>query len=222
MTIKSFAKQLQISEPTLKRWFKGKGLSLRDWIRMIDLLDLSMDQVISQASPRSIPQLEYTRKQEEALGEHKGLLAFFQQLHQRKKIAKIANEYSLTMKSTAFYLRKLDEIGLIRWMDGLEYELISEGEPIWRKGGPLSKKFRNQAINGLIHNNLENGKLKLAIYEIDSSAAADIEAKLQEILGMAKQSEKRSRLGGDRTKSYGLSYIITEYSPDFLSDIPNV
>lgn len=220
--IKTFSKKLGISEPTLKRWLVGTGLSLKDWLRMLEVLDLSFEDVINRADLPSVNQFEYTEKQEEVLSKTLGLLAFFQQLLQGCSAKKIASQHELTKKSVAFYLRKLDDLGLIRWERDLNCKLLRHGEPVWKKNGPLARTFRAKAFAELVVANKETGKLRLAIYNIPFADLQELESKINDTFQFAQAAEKRVRITKEKSQTLGIASVMSEYQPDFLHLIPNI
>lgn len=220
--IKAFSKKLGVSEPTLKRWLVGTGLSLKDWLRMLEVLDLSLEEAINRADLPSVNQFEYTEKQEEVLSRTSGLLAFFQHLLEGQSAKRIASQYELTKKSVAFYLRKLDDLGLIRWEQDLNCKLLRNGEPVWKKNGPLARTFRTKAFTELVAAHKETGKLRLAIYNMPLADIQELEKKINEVFQCAQASEKRARLTKEKTQTLGIASVMAEYRPDFLYLIPNV
>lgn len=212
---------LDVSEPTMKRWLRAQGLLLKDWSKMLKVLELSPLDVLSKANIIQKSQFEYSEKQEESFVKIPGLLAFFQQITEGLNAEQIASKFRLNSASVVFYLKKLDEIGLIRWGTAWTFSILKSGEPKWRKNGALSLAFRTQVFNELIYNNKNSEKLRLAIYRLSLSDIAKLQEMLADVFEFAKQAESRSKYMANRSKTIGLAVLNSEYQPDFLYSIPN-
>ena len=222
LTTKKFAKMMNVSEPTMKRWFNGKGLLLKDWYEMLKVLNLNPVEVVGNSSVRSVNRYEYTLKQEDALSKVPGLLSFYQQIIEGISVDEIARNYDLKPRSLTYYLNLLDRIELIRWKEGYDFKLINSGEPRWRKDGPLAIKFREKVFNELIYENRKTEKLKLALYRVSLEDFQKIQELISEIYEYGKNAEQISKFKKGRLKTIGLASCISEYKPDFLYSIPNV
>lgn len=80
LTHSELAKRLGVSEPTVKRWLRGEGISIQQWLKLIDTTGIRFSDIASALDEPSIEQFEYSEKQERVLAEITGLLAFFQSL----------------------------------------------------------------------------------------------------------------------------------------------
>lgn len=221
LTIKRFAKMLDVSEPTMKRWLKAQGLLLEDWAKMLRVLDLDAVEALARANMKPKGQFEYSEKQEDAFVKHPGLLAFFQQALEGLDAQQIKAKFKLTNASISFYLKKLDDLQLIRWGTGHHFSLVRTGEPKWRKQGSLSKTFRNQVFNELVFDNKNSEKLRLAIYRLSLPEVQKLQEMLNEVFDFAKQAEHRSKYSNENFKTIGLGIVNADYQPDFLYTIPN-
>lgn len=222
ITIKSFAKMMSVSEPTMKRWLNGQGLLLKDWGRMLHVLDLPIVEVAARVDSTTREQFEYTEQQEEALSKTPGLLAFFQQLLEGFDAKKIMARHHLSQQSTISYLKKLDDIGLIRWGKNFEFTHLREGEPRWKKSGPLARTFRSKVFRELIEVNRDSGHLQMMIYHLSLVDIQKLQEMMEEVFRFARSSERKAKaLEEKRTRTIGMGVIIEEYKPDFLYSIPD-
>jgi transcriptional regulator with XRE-family HTH domain len=171
ITQEEFAKIMKTSVPTIKRWLKGEGVLLRDWIKMLDCLGLSFAEAIMAIEASSTKVFTYTIEQERLLSTEDGLLAFFDHLLKGKTPAQIARQFSLTQESVIFYLSKLDKVSLVEWLPKNKVKLLVNGEPHWIKMGPLSRKFRKQIIQSHIENYIDDrDHLKVNIYSLSEES----------------------------------------------------
>src|SRR6185312_13327169 len=153
LRIKDLAKLLKVSEPTIKRYLAGRGVTLEVWTKMYEVLGLDIRQMADRAGSIMVYQKTYTEKQELGFCKIPGLYAFHSQMLMGFSVKEIVAKYKLTEKSTIFYLKHLDDIGIIQWKSGFEYKMTLSGEPNWRKNGPLSRKFKDSIFSDFIYAN---------------------------------------------------------------------
>lgn len=208
----AFAKRLKISLPTLKRWLAGTGVSLENWLLMLDALDLSLADVLGRVEMKALHQFEYTLAQEEEFCRVPGLLAFYDHLLKENSVEKTA----LSQKAIASFLKKLDQIGLIRWEEGFRFRLLKVGEPRWRRNGPLAKLHRERIYLELIAAHRSSSDLRIGIYKLLPADAAKIEEILDSAFTAAKIAEQKRKIPGGKIKSFGLVGLFCEYEPEFL------
>lgn len=220
ITIKKFAMTLNVSEPTMKRWLKGQGLLLGDWMKLLEALGLTPADAISKLQS-SRDQFEYSEQQEEAFVKTPGLIAFFQELQNGLSAKDVVSKYKLSSKSSSYYLRKLDDLKLIKWGEGLKSALLKKGEPKWRKNGLLSKTFRSKVFNELIFANKEARALKIGLYRLNLEDIQKLQEMSDELFKFAKTAESKARISNEIAKPIGLAFIADHYEPDFLYSIPN-
>src|SRR3989338_8851300 len=118
------AKRVGVSIPSIKRWLRGEGILLNQWIKLITALDLSLPDISSQLYSRDRGQFEYTEQQEEALANTPGLLAFFDLILRGKNTNEIIDQYRLPIWQVSDFLMKLDDIRLIRWGLGNKVKIL--------------------------------------------------------------------------------------------------
>lgn len=217
-TIKSFAKELGVSEPTLKRWLNGGGLSLDRWAQLLKALGISLADVAASMRDSGDELFEYSERQERELAKTAGLLAFFQCMLIGKTPPQIARQFKLDDRSLAFYLQRLDRIGLIDWQREFAARLKRRGEPKWRKNGDLAKLFRERIFRELLVDKRE--KFRMAIYNLTNGDAEKFSAQLEELLVHARRAEQRSKINQETTYSYGFAFALDRYAPDFLYHVP--
>jgi len=214
ITQAEFARIMKVSLPTMKRWLNGNGVLLKDWVIMLEYLELSLSEVATRLGEVQKRTFCYTLKQEEAFAKEEGLLAFFDQLLKGKTHKQISRLFSLDEISIIFYLSKLDRIGLIEWQAGNKIKLLVDGEPSWIENGPLAKKFRMQIIEGHCNKYLDKRKhLKLNLYSLSETSIQKLSLLLDEVSDRTRILELKDQ-NLDNTK---LTTLILGYG---LNDIP--
>ncbi|MGE0631856.1 MAG: hypothetical protein AB7O96_05585 [Pseudobdellovibrionaceae bacterium] len=220
LTYPLLAKRLHVSVPTIKRWLRSEGLSVQQWLEFLSAVGLSLSDVASAISEPSADQFEYTEKQETLLAETPGVLAFFQSLLSGETPVEIQKTHGLSKQSIIFYLKKLDEISLVVWTEGLACKLKVRGEPKWKKGGPLAKKFRDRLLNDFIWPRKNEDCFRLGIYEVTKKDCQELAAQVGVLFETAKNMEKKARLLKIKTETTCIGTCLDYYSPEFLSQIP--
>jgi transposase len=218
LRMRDLASRMRVSEPTVKRWLAGKGVSLKAWTELLAALGLTLQEALEQVRKVTLHQLEYTEKQEKALSRTPGLLAFYQQLLLGRSIQELQAEHRLSERAVREYLRRLDEIDLLRWEKGLGFRLLKKGEPRWRKNGPLARAFRKAALDEFLGKHLDG--LKLGIYSLPEAEAERLQQQVQSLYLEAWKAEENSKQRKSARRSMGLAVLLEEYEPGFLSKIP--
>ncbi len=221
LTYSLLARRLDVSEPTIKRWLRGEGISIQQWMCLIEAIGIRLSDIAAALDEPARDQFEYSEKQEKVLSDTVGLLAFFQSLLLANSPTEIMREHALSKVSVSSYLRKLDEIGLIEWTDGMTCKLKLQGEPKWRKNGPLSKKFREQLFNQFIWTRKNEDCFRLGIYELTKDDKQDLSGVVSKVFETAKNLEKKARLMKLKTETVCVGTCLDRHSPDFLYKIPD-
>ncbi len=221
LTYSLLAKRLGVSVPTIKRWLRGEGISIQQWMGLIGAIGVRLSDVASALDEPSADQFEYSEKQEKVMSDTVGLLAFFQSLILGNSPMEIMKEHSLSKVSISSYLKQLDEIGLVGWTEGMTCKLKVQGEPKWRKNGPLSKKFREQLFNQFIWPRKNEDCFRLGIYELTKKDKQDLSGLIEKVFESAKNFEKKARLLKLKTETVCVGTCLDQHSPDFLYKIPD-
>lgn len=193
ITQKDLAKMMGKSEPTLKRWLRGEGLLLTDWLKMLEVLQLDLTELSEMTKNAHQSSFEYTIQQEKIFVETPGLLAFFDQLLLGKTPQQISKSYQLSGKSFISYLSKLEKMDLIEWLPRNKIKLRVQGSPRWIAGGPLRQKFRKQMLTAFISKYEQQEELKLNVYHLSkksTQACAEIIAEAQEQIRRLELKDK--------------------------------
>ncbi len=221
-TQEEFAEIIGISIPTLSRWLRGEGLLFQDLNMMLEKLGVKLSELAMLAEGDVANKFTYTIEQEDAFVSTEGLLAFFDQLLNRKTVSHIARTFKLSEKSINFYLSRLDKLKLIEWLPNNKFKIIVSGEPSWIVGGPLSQKFRKQIINEHIQNHLNNREmLRMGVYSLTADSNKKINEKFQELMETIRMLELKDTNSGLLKK---LTTVILGYGQNdvpILTKIPN-
>lgn len=213
---------LKISLPTMKRWLKGNGVLLRDWVRMLDMLNLTLVEIAKLAEGELSKKFFYSLPQEQEFAKEDGLLAFFDALLKGKTVSQIARHHSLSERSVIFYLSRLEKIGLIEWLPKNKVKLLVAGEPNWIKGGPLSKKFRRKIIDAHMSRYIDDSEnLKIAVYSLGKESSQRVRLLMSEFVEKIRIFEIKDGSNSDSKKLTTLILGMSQDEPPFLCEVPN-
>lgn len=151
------AKALDVSEPTIKRLFQDKDCKLSRLAEICDVLDISLNDIISN-DPRPDPSGNYLpMKVERELSENGSLFAVLILIIDGYTLKEIATIYDVEEKSVFLYARDLEKIGLIDIMPNNRVKLTFNGPLTWNPKGPLLRQIKktNQSFLSWVMNRSE-------------------------------------------------------------------
>lgn len=222
LRIKDLAKLLKVSEPTVKRYLAGKGVTLEVWTKLYEVLELNIRQVADRAGSIMVYQKTFTEKQELAFCKVPGLYAFNYRIDQGFSAQEIMSKHKLTEKSVMFYLKSLDNIGLIKWKGQFEFNKSYSGEPNWRRGGPLQKKYKDKNFNDFVVANKDTQNIRMGGYSLTAEDLLAIRQQADAVLTTAWRADQRNRSIKHGKISVSIFYLVAEYDPEHQSYIPNI
>jgi len=222
LRIKDLAKLLKVSEPTVKRYLAGKGVTLEVWTKLYEVLELNIRQVADRAGSIMVYQKTYTEKQELAFCKIPGLYAFCFHIDQGFSAQEIMTKHKLTEKSAIFYLKNLDNVGLIKWKGQLEFNRTHSGEPNWRRGGPLQKKFKEKNFNDFVVANRNSENVRMGGYVLTAEDLLVVRQQADAVLTTAWRADQRNKSIKHGKKTVSIFYLVAEYAPEHETVIPNI
>lgn len=142
VTYASLAKQLNVSEATMKRFFTAKDGSIGRIAEICSALSISFADLVEQSKNQGEHVFALTLEQETFFASHPSYFAFFQELLEKNLSPKeVRTKHGINQHSVAKYLRQLDKMGLIEWLPYDRVKLKVQGTQNWLDGGPLQQKF---------------------------------------------------------------------------------
>jgi transcriptional regulator with XRE-family HTH domain len=140
------ARHLQVSEGTIKRYLKGRGLTVEILDSLAEVVDLTLVSLVSRVDQRNIGRSEITKSQERELGRMSSIVGVvFFLLLQKWTPTRIAEEFDLNSLSISTALTQLEKIGVIRVAPSGRVVLLVNGSMEAVKGGSLGKNLIEQA-----------------------------------------------------------------------------
>lgn len=144
VTYRQLAKELKLSEASIKRLFSEKSFSLKRLEAVCSVIDLNFYDLAKISVDAETGPSVLTVEQEKTLSDNPKLLVFFYLLLNGRTPDSIVSDYKIDEKESLGFLLKLDKLKLIELYPGNKVRLLTQKNIIWRKNGPIRKKYENQ------------------------------------------------------------------------------
>lgn len=210
-TQSELAKKLDVSLPTLKRWLSGRAVTLENLKRLTDALGISFVELAAAADDEGKVRFQYTPEQEEHLARTPELLAFFDYLLRGYSPSNIQKKFNLSTARVERCLSRLDRLKLIEWLPKNKAVLKVVGEPVWRKDGPLSRRFTAQIKADFVESRDVHFE-KFALHDYLPEDRMKIERMLEDILELTRQAGSRAAVSKGSSESGGLFVSFKKFS----------
>ena len=135
----TLAERLDVAEPTVWRWLRGKGLSLTRLDQICAVAGLDLRDLVGRS--HGPEQEAFTLAQERILAADRGLaLAFFAILHGAQR-HDLEDQFGLTGTRLEQHLARLHRMDLVDIGPSGRLRARTRKAVRWRRGGPMSVAF---------------------------------------------------------------------------------
>lgn len=139
---REIADTLAVSEPTIKRWFAGKGITVEHLEDLCVFAGVSLIELIEFTAHDTDARLrQLSIEQEEVLAQDKNLAFVFSVILRGWAPVDLWREQGLEPAALVSYLIQLEKIRLIELLPGNEVRLLTTRDVEWRKDGPIRTQF---------------------------------------------------------------------------------
>lgn len=153
MTYAELARQMEVSEPTVKRLFVERDCKFSRLESICQLLDLSISEVLDIADRADEPVLTLSHEVEQALAESPALFHFYLLLRDEMSATEIASVHGLDDADLHLYARDLERLGLVKTgamgrvtpCSSAPLQLASNG-PLQRQLAEINLEFVRRSI----------------------------------------------------------------------------
>lgn len=115
ITYKQVGRRLKMTEAGIKKILNKDDISLKKIEAICDLLNISLLEILKIAENENVDAVRFSEKQIQYFLTNPHFFHFFMKLaYEQKSPRKIQEEFHLSAKSLMLYLKKLEEIDLIR------------------------------------------------------------------------------------------------------------
>jgi transcriptional regulator with XRE-family HTH domain len=210
LTQQQFANKVGVSLPTLKRWLTGTGVTLQNLGDMCEVLGLSLSDVASQVDDENKKEFFYTDEQEIFFANNPDCFAYFDYLIKGLSTQKIRSKFQLRPKQITMYLSSLDRLNLIEWLPDNKAKLLVKGEPVWKKTGPLVKKYKLDIWNEFIQSRNEVNS-SFYLHDYTKEDLERIKVKISELVTLTKAANKKVSITNQKSDAYGFFFCLQKY-----------
>src|SRR5579862_9307572 len=119
------AARLKVSDTTVKRYFRGQGISLSVLQKLAEMVDLDLLALVALARQQSAPRPRLSTTQQDALGRNTVFRAVFFQLMRGMTPSQVSQELGLTPQKMDQQLAKLQGLRLIRRLPNNSVEILA-------------------------------------------------------------------------------------------------
>jgi transcriptional regulator with XRE-family HTH domain len=142
LTYREIAVGMAVSEVTVKRWFSSQNMTLRTVEDLCDLAGITLADLTELATQDSDPRLSrLTMEQEQALAESTLLTFIFSLLLNGWSAEELRRECGIEQALLVRYLVKLDRLRLIDLLPGNIVRFLTKRDIEWHRDGPVRRMF---------------------------------------------------------------------------------
>lgn len=145
------AGRIGCSEASIKRMFAKKNFDLERLDQLIDVLDLDLDELLSEAARRPASLEALTREQEAAIVADPVLFTVAVCTLHQLTLDQITAIYRIAPAAAIRCLLTLDRMGFLVLLPNNIYRLRLSRTFRWLSDGPIMRQFREQAEHFLDH-----------------------------------------------------------------------
>lgn len=154
---KQVAKELNVTESTVKRWFSSGGLSLSQLDQMCTLLELDLNQIAKIDSSFLIRET-FSTLQEEFFVKNELAFILFYLLSSNVTVEKIKTILQISQQEFEQTLLQLDKNELIELHPGGKVRLLADTHTWWHPRGVLAKKYYEVIKNDFIMSDFSSSR----------------------------------------------------------------
>jgi DNA-binding Xre family transcriptional regulator len=146
MTYAQLAREIRLSEPSIKRILSRGTLSLHRLEQICRALDVSIHEVTRLAAELSDDAMDLlTVEQESALAADLNLLACFYLIANGRTGREVSAELRADEKQVRRWLVRLHSLRLVELRSGLRARARTSSAIAWRKDGPVRRRYERRA-----------------------------------------------------------------------------
>ncbi|MDH5230269.1 MAG: helix-turn-helix transcriptional regulator [Gammaproteobacteria bacterium] len=216
LTYAQVAKQLDLSEASIKRLFSEQSFSLSRVEQILQLLDMSFFDLVKLTKMASDEQIRtLTLEQEEALASDPLLVTYFYLLNNGWKVEELCETYDIDPIQTTKLLTTLDKLKLIELYPNNRVRLRTARSIAWRKGGPLLKLYEKKVKVEFFQSEFaeENELMEFDTAELSDASAKVMQRKVEKLhMEFDELAEADMSLPLHKKQRYGLMVAIRPWT----------
>ena len=195
ITYAQVARELGLSESTIKRVFASSSFSLKRLEQVCELAGLELDDLIVLAEERRKNIEQLSEEQEKILVSDRKLLLVAFLLINHWTVAQIRDVYEIDELEAVRLLARLDRLRIIDLQPENKVRVRLSRTFSWRRNGPIQKLFESQVQNEFFQSSFDGpGELRLVLNGmISARSIASMHQKLQRMVTEFEQCVREDR-----------------------------
>lgn len=207
MTYAALARELRLSEASVKRLFSHGTFTLARIEDILRVLELDLVELARMARGADDQAAELSVEQETLLASDERLLSVFWLLLNRWSFDEIVEEFAISRTELTLALAKFERARLIDWDAGERVRLRVARDFVWRAGGPVKKAYGLRVTAEFLRSRF-SGALELLRFEardLSPASAAMLRRRLERVAAEFNElAEVDSTLPARRREGVGL------------------
>ena len=191
-TYADVAEVLELSEPSVKRLFSERDLSLARMERICQLLEMDFSDVVRLMNENQQSIRELTHEQEQELVANTKLLLVAVSVVNRWPVRDIVSSYQLEENECVRLLAQLDRLRLIELLPGNRVKLLVDSHFRWIENGPIQRFFAQQVQSDFFHSHF-NGPGELFVFRQGKLSEASNDRLQKQIQKLTREFEELNR-----------------------------
>lgn len=147
MTYAALARELRLSEASVKRMFSRGSLTLSRIEQILGVLELDLHEVAKMSRRAGAGPVEMTQDQETALAKDERLLSVFWLLQNDWRVEELVDAFAISRTELTMALARLEKLRLIDWGPRDRVRLRLPKDFRWRPGGPVKKAYGRRVMS---------------------------------------------------------------------------
>jgi DNA-binding Xre family transcriptional regulator len=181
MSYRVLARELRLSEVSVKRMLAGGTLTLQRLEKICAVLDLDFFELAKYCRQEETANRELGLEQEEILARDPKLLTLFHLLLNDWTVRDILADYDITEAEVVRLLVQLDRLKLIDLLPGNRVRLRC-GRPLaWRAGGPVRRSLEKHIVQGVLAAARSPGEAWLEVKELSEASLRLMRSRIQRL-----------------------------------------
>jgi hypothetical protein len=206
ITYATLAKQLHLSEASVKRVFARGSFTLDRLQSICRVLDLTFYDLARLASPGDARVTTLSLEQETALASDANLLTTFYLLLNDWTPTEVRRQYAFDERQQRRLLAKLDDLGLIELLPRMQCRLRVGRRIVWRRDGPVRRAYERQVKAEFLQSEFVSSHelFKFQPAELTEHSIGLLHRKLEQLYREFLELAELDLLASEPRKSVGL------------------
>jgi DNA-binding Xre family transcriptional regulator len=185
ITYRDLAKQVGLSEASVKRVFAEETFTLQRLEKICDAIGITVGELVKSASSAADARSQFLSiEQEELLASDAKLLACFYLLLNGHSAGEVIERLDLTERSLRSLLVKLDAVRLVELLPKLKSRLRVGPVITWRVDGPVHRLYEHQVKAEFLQSEFQGAceALHFRSAELSNASAQILRRKLNQLV----------------------------------------